>query len=61
MTFVLPFLGATAVLASFTNMGAMAVKIEILTAALQALSVVLVLVAIAAVFLYLQNREPQPK
>ena len=61
MPFVLPFMAATAVLASFTNMGAMAVKIEILTAALQALSVVLALVAIAAVFLYLQNREPQPK
>lgn len=56
MPFVLPFMAVTAVLASFANMGAMAVKIEILTAALQALSVVSLGIAIVAVVVCLQNR-----
>jgi hypothetical protein len=39
MPFALPFVAATALFASFANMGAMAVKISLLTAAVQALPV----------------------
>ncbi len=61
MPFILPFVAATALFASFANMGAMAVKISLLTAAVQALSVALLIVAIAAVALYLKNRDVKPK
>jgi hypothetical protein len=61
MPFVLPFVAATALFASFANMGAMAVKLSLLTAALQAVSIALLILGIAAVALYPKNRDVKPK
>lgn len=53
----IPFLAATAIAATFAQVGAMSVQISILTLALQAMSVALLVAVIAVIALALRGRQ----
>lgn len=53
----IPFLAATAIAATFAQVGAMSVQISILTLALQAMSVALLIAVIAVIALALRGRQ----
>jgi len=52
-----PFLAAAALAGAFANMGAMAVKVSVLTLALQVTSVMLIAVVIGGIALYLHSQR----
>jgi len=52
-----PFLAAAVLAAAFANMGAMAVKVSVLTLALQVTSAMLIAVVIGSVALYMHNQR----
>ena len=53
----IPFLAATAVATAFAQLGAMSVKIGILTARLQAVSLAFLAAALCAIALYVRTRR----
>lgn len=54
---LIPFLAATAVAATFAQVGAMSVEIAVLTLALQAMSVALLVAVIAVIALSIRGRQ----
>ena len=53
----IPFLAATAVAATFTQLGAMSVQISILTLALKAVSIAFTIVVMATIGLFTQRHQ----
>ena len=53
----IPFLAATAVATAFAQLGAMSVKIGILTTALEAMSLAFLAAALCAIALYVRTRR----